>query len=138
MRIKRSLIGLGLFLLSITWCALQTMIGFLICLVLLPFSRLQNYRGMIVLYHPFSFTFSVGTFAVVSNGTAVPREICGKMYGHYVQSLLYGPFYLFAVAIPQLIVRIPFIRIHREERGLYPEDLYTDRQAAMLQARFGE
>ena len=138
MKAKRFFERCGLCLLSITWCALQTVIGFVLFLFLLPSSRVQYYRGMIVLYHSHSFTFSLGTFAFVSNGTPRPREICGKMFGHYVQSLIYGPFYLFAVTLPQIFVRIPRIKERRAERGIAPTDLYADRQAAVLQARFGE
>ena len=128
----------GLFCIALTWCVLQTVIGGLFALCLLPTSRTQRYRGMIVLYHPLSFTFSLGTFAFVSDRADRPREARGRMYGHYLQSLLYGPFFLFLVSLSQLIVRFPALRHHREERGLMPEDWYFDRQAVMFAARFGE
>jgi len=135
---KRVAKGCGLFLLSITWCALQTVIGALLALSLFPCARAQKYRGMIVIYHPFAFTFSLGTFAFVSDRVEAPREARGKMYGHYLQSLLYGPIFFFVVSLPQLFVRIPAIRRHRAERDLSPSDIFANRQAARLQARFGE
>ena len=130
--------GCGLFLLSVTWCALQTVVGALLALCLLPVSRAQNYRGMIVMYHPLGATFSLGTFAFVSDGAEHPRDARGKMYGHYLQSLLYGPLFLFLVILPQLIVRIPPIKTHRAERGLTPNDLFPCRQAARLQSRYDD
>lgn len=135
---KKCLIGIGLFLLSITWCALQTVIGALFALGLLPTSRTQRYRGMVVIYHPYSFTFSLGTFAFVSNRVAHPRTIRGRMYGHYLQSLLYGPIFLFVVSLSELFVRIPSIRRYRAERDLSPTDVFADRQALRFAERFGE
>ena len=130
--------GIGLFLLYVTWCALQTLIGALLALCLLSVSRTQVYRGMVVIYHPLGLTFSLGTFAFVSNGADDARDARGRMYGHYLQSLIYGPLFLFVVVLPQMIVRIPCIKKHREERGIGPTDLFVRRQARRLRLRAGE
>ena len=135
---KRSIKGCGLFLLSVTWCALQTVLGALLAVALLPSSRVQKYRGMIVVYHPFSFTFSLGTFAFVSDRAEDPRGVRGRMYGHYVQSLLYGPAFLFVISLSQLFVRIPSVRRRRAERDLAPEDVFAERQARGLAEKAGE
>jgi len=130
--------GIFLFLISVSWCILQTLIGGVLALVLLPKARYQKYRGMLIVYHPFSFTFSLGTCAFVSDRVESPRTVRGRMYGYYVQSMIYGPFYLLLVSLPQLIVRIPFIARYRAERDLAPSDIYADRQARRLRERFGE
>ena len=130
--------GILLFLASITWCALQTLVGAILTLGLLPMSRVQKYCGMIVVYHPFERTFSLGTFAFVSNGVAEPRKIRSVMYGYYLLSLIYGPSYFFAVSLPQLFVRIPCLKKYRAERGVDVTDFYVDRQAARLRKHFGE
>lgn len=135
---SKTIKGILLFLLSVTWCVLQTVIGAVLALVLLPQTRFQRYRGMIVAYHPYSFTFSLGTFAFVSEGAEHPRAVRGRLYGHYVQSLIFGPLFLFVDCLPQLVVRTPIIKRRRAERGVCPEDLFTDRQAARLQANVGE
>ena len=127
-----------LFLISVSWCALQTLIGGVFALVLLPKARITKYRGMIIVYHPFGFTFSLGTFAFISDRVEQPRTIAGKSYGFFVQSLLYGPFFLLLIVLPRIFVRIPCIAEYRAERGILPTDLYTDRQAAYLQMRAGE
>ena len=134
----KALKGVLLFLISVTWCALQTVVGALFALALVVKGRFFIYRGMIVVYHPYSFTFSLGTFAFVSEKAERPREVCGRMYGYYLLSLSYGPLYLFAVILPHLIVEIPAVKLRREERGSSERDLSVDRQAAYLQARFGE
>lgn len=93
---------------------------------------------MILVYHPFSFTFSLGTFAFVSERAEHPRDMSGRMYGYYALSLAYGLLYFLVIALPRLFVRIPPIARHRAERGLSPEDFFADRQAARMQAFFGE
>ena len=135
---KRFAKGCGLFLLSVTWCALQTVIGAILALALLAVSRTQRYRGMIAVYHPYAFTFSLGTFAFISDRAEGAREVRGRMYGHYLQSLIYGPVFFFVVSLSQLFVRIPSVRRHRAERDLAPEDIFAERQAGGLAARAGE
>ena len=135
---KKIVIGFGLFLLSITWCVLQTVVGALFALGLMPVSRTQKYRGMILVYHPYGFTFSLGTFAFVSNRVPHPRTIRGRMYGHYLQSLVYGPLFFFVVSATQLFVRIPAVKALRAERDLIPNDVFVDRQAARFAAKAGE
>ena len=135
---KKAVVGFGLFLAAITWCVLQTAVGCIFAFSLLPTSRVQRYRGMVVIYHPYRFTFSLGTFAFISDRVERPREARGKMYGHFLQSLLYGPAFLFVVLTAQLIVRIPSVRLRREERGLVPSDVFADKQAARLAAKAGE
>ena len=134
----KALKSILLFLIAVSWCILQTLVGGVMALVLLPHARIHKYRGMIIVYHPYAFTIALGTFAFVSERVELPRTIAGKSYGFFVQSLLYGPFFLFFVILPQLIVRIPRIAKYRAERGISPTDLFADRQAAYLQSRVGE
>ena len=137
-KVKRGLIGFGLFLAAITWCVLQTVIGALLAFGLLPTSRAQRYRGMVVIYHPYAFTFSLGTFAFVSDRVERPRTIRSRMYGHYLQSLVYGPIYFFVVSLSQLFVRIPAVKSHRAERDLSPSDAFVERQALRFAENAGE
>ena len=137
-RLKRIASGVLHFVMAVTWCALQTAVGFLSALCLLPFSRMQHYRGMVLVYHPFRMTFSLGTFAFVSDGVEHPRGIEGRMYGYYIQSLIYGPAFFFVVSLSQIVVRIPPIERYRAERGLSPERIFVERQARRLSARVGE
>ena len=137
-RTKSVFNGILLLLLSVTWCAIQTVVGALVALVLLPKIRLQKYRGMIVAYHPYSFTVSLGTFAFVSDGAYRPRAARGRMYGHYVQSLIFGPLFFLIVSLSQLLAKAPLIKRYRAERDRAPEDIFVNRQAARLQVRVGE
>ena len=136
--LKRVLKGILLFLLAVTWCVLQTVVGAFVALAVFPKARFQKYRGMIVAYHPYSFTVSLGTFAFVSDGAYRPRAARGRMYGHYVQSLIFGPLFFLIVSLSQLLAKAPLIKRYRAERDRAPEDIFVNRQAARLQARVGE
>ena len=128
--------SIGIFLLNVTWCALQTFVGALIAIALLFVSKVTKYRGMVILYHKFAFTFSLGTFAFISSGApAIARP---HLYGHFLQSCVLGPFYLFTVTISQLIVRIPSLKRRRLERGKTTEDCLAETTAAALAARARE
>ena len=128
--------SIGIFLLNVTWCALQTFVGALLAIALVFVSKVTKYRGMVVLYHRFRFTFSLGTFAFISNGA--PATARSHLYGHFLQSCVLGPFYLFTVTLSQLIVRIPALKLHRLERGKTTEDCLAETTAASLAVRAGE
>lgn len=134
----RVLKEIGIFLLSVSWCALQSLIGAVVFLVLFYGGRATRYRGMVVLYHRASLTFSLGVFAFISNKGEGAGEARGHLFGHFVQSCIAGPFYLFFVTLPQLLVRIPALRRRRLERGKTPDDVYFERSARSLSAAFGE
>ena len=127
--------GILLFLLAVSWCILQTVVGGVIALVLLSKARFRKYRGMVAVYHPYSFTFALGTFAFISEKAELPRTVTDKQYGFYLLSCVYGPLYLFVVSLSQLFVRIPRVKKYRAERGVEPTDLFADRQAAYLLSR---
>lgn len=136
--VKRVLKGILLFLLSVTWCVLQTVVGAFVALSVFPKARFQKYRGMITVYHAQPFTLSLGTFAFVSDGGEHPRDARGRMYGHYVQSLILGPLFLLVVSLSQALAKFPPIKKYRAERDKSPEDIFVNRQAAGLQALLGE
>ena len=137
-KMKRIGEKVGSFLLAITWCAVQTVIGCLFALCLLPTSRAHRYRGMILLYHPYACTFSLGTFAFVSDREPMPREAKSRMYGYHLLSMIWGPFFFFVLSLPQLFVRIPAIKRYRAERDQGERDIYAERRAALLCARYGK
>ena len=130
--------GFGLFLLNVIWAFPSTAIGVVLAILLLPFSRIDRYRGMIVLYHPFSFTLNLGTFSFISNRTSAPEKARSRAYGFYLASCVWGPLFLFVITIPSFLIRIPSCSRRREERGVLRSDLYPERFPASLAKRFGE
>ena len=134
----RILKGAGLVLLAVTWCALQSLAGALLALAIIPFSRREIYRGMVTVYHRFSLSFSLGFFAFVSDSAEGAKGVRSHLYGHFLQSCILGPFYLFTVSLCQLIVRIPPLKRHRLERGKTVDDTIAERTAESLRTYFGE
>jgi len=128
----------GIALLSVTWCVLQTLIGAVLFLVFLPGGRVTTYRGMLIVYHRYRISFSLGVFSFISNKADNARFVRSHMFGHFLQSCIFGPIYLFAVVLPQLILRIPSVKRRRLERGKTPDDAIFERKAIALATRAGE
>ena len=137
-KILHVLTTVGIVLLSLTWCIIQTLIGAIFFLVLLFGGRVTHYRGMVVTYHRIGISFSLGVFAFISNKAPGANKALGHLYGHFLQSCILGPFYLFTVVLSQLVVRIPFIMRRRLERGKTVDDTLAERTAAKLASSFGE
>ena len=137
-RAERFFKGIALLLLNVIWCAPSTAIGAVLAILLLPFSRASKYRGMIVLYHPFSFTLRLGAFAFISDRVPSPESARGNAYGHYLASCVWGPLFLFVITIPSFLIRVPSAERKRAERGASRLDLYPERFPASLAKRFGE
>ena len=134
----RILKGMAIALLSVTWCALQTFVGAVLFLVLLPQSSIGRYRGTISVYHKAKFSVSFGVFCFISDRAEGARNVRSHLYGHFLQSCCFGPFYLFTVVLSQLIVRIPSVRRRRAERGKSVDDTFFERNAAFFSEKAGE
>lgn len=133
------------FLIQLTWGIIQSLIGFVLFLV--------NIRKMHYLYHGAVVTewnsyssVSLGLFVFVTgrrvrdrrSGGVPPEELKRALlvheYGHTIQSLILGPFYLPLIGLPSLIwATLPGYRARRRG-GLPYSSFWTERSAN----RFGE
>ena len=98
---------LAVFLLNCTWGILQTLIGFIGFLI---FIRKEHYwyKGGVVTVIPGGWGgISLGAFIFV--GANVPKrrapasDLVNHEYGHCLQSILLGPFYLLVIGLPSII-----------------------------------
>ena len=137
-KLLRVLKCVAIALLSVTWCVLQTLVGALCFLVFLPISSVATYRGTVSVYHKAKRSFSLGAFCFISDRAEGARGVRSHLYGHFLQSCLFGPFYFFIVLVPQLVVRIPAVKRRRAERGKGVDDIFAERNAAALATFFGE
>lgn len=107
--INRNVLKIKVFLFSflqLTWGFLQSFLGFIIfCLI--PKCCSKFYNGCILTEWKYYFGLSLGFFIFVPN-----KEICSNYssfniaaheYGHAIQSLILGPFYLLLIGLPSLI-----------------------------------
>ncbi|MBQ6332043.1 MAG: hypothetical protein IJI34_04650 [Clostridia bacterium] len=125
-----------------TWGLPQNLVG----LLLLPFLRGERYRyhgALVTVYRKLRFTknrsgFSLGTFIFIPETWTEydKKHVVVHEYGHTVQSMILGPFYLLFVGLPSVIWSHRYCRrtpIYRS-RGV----AYTDRYPEHGADRLGE
>lgn len=93
------------WLVQCTWGALQTLLGF--CMFL-KYAKCRHcfYHGAVLTYHNGDWGgVSLGGFIFV-NGSRPDfwvKDATVHEYGHTVQSMLFGPLYLFVIGIPSIV-----------------------------------
>ena len=141
--IKRALY----LLIQLTWGLPQTLAGFVIWLgcagrphELYRCSFVTTWRGSSGLsLGPFIFIpdmLAGATNADVKYRMRKRRELIVHEYGHTIQSLYFGPFYLLIFAIPSFIwAGLPVFRKMRREGRAFYYDFYPERFANWLGER---
>ena len=122
---------IGYSILQILWGFPQTLFGFAVflCTVKAPHYR---YHGAIVTEWKKKTGLSLGMFLFVPEGNT-GRDFLVHEYGHTIQSLVLGPFYLFVIGLPSALwcnLRC-FANLRRKRRISY-QKLYTERWANRL------
>ena len=123
--------GTGYGILQILWGFPQTLLGFAVflCTVKAPHYR---YHGAVVTEWKKRTGLSLGLFLFIPEGEE-GKDFLVHEYGHTMQSLLLGPFYLFIIGIPSVLwcnLRC-FAKLRRKKRISY-QNLYTERWANRL------
>lgn len=125
------------WLVQCTWGILQTLLG-LVFFLKYAHCKHELYHGAVLTYHDGNWGgVSLGSFIFVN---ANRPEIWTKdarvhEYGHTIQSLISGPFYMFVVGIPSTIwcnTKSLHEKRMRGEMNYY--DLYCERDANTLGA----
>lgn len=99
------MITLLYILIQITWGVLQSLFG--LCLFI-KYRKCEHkmYHGSILTFHDGDFGgVSLGCFIFVSGtrGEEYKAQVAVHEYGHTIQSLIFGPLYLFIVGLPSAI-----------------------------------
>ncbi len=116
-------------LLQCTWGLPQTLIGAVVFLFHLH-SRHSLYHGAVVSCWKRRYSASMGLFLFLSERDADCRPLLVHEYGHTLQSLLLGPLYLPAAAIPSMLwMLLPPCRKLRQKRHISYYSFYTERWA---------
>lgn len=94
------------WLIQWTWGFLQTFIGLIMTLAQGKDCKHELYHGAVVTYHKGNWGgISLGMFTII-NGNRPPvwtNDARTHEYGHTIQSLILGPFYLFVVGIASTV-----------------------------------
>lgn len=147
--VRRWFVRIVYVLWQITWGLPQSCLGFILWCVYLRAPH-RVYHGAVVTYWHKRTAVSLGMFlflprsAYIGSASSVsPSEIekseklHAHEYGHSIQSLFLGPFYLLFIGIPSLVWAgfPPLARQWREgERGYYT--FFTERFADYCAVRF--
>lgn len=125
-----------------TWGLPQNILG----LILLPFFRGERYRyhsALVTVYRGMKKLtggagFSLGSFIFIPDSWSDydKSHIVVHEYGHTVQSLILGPFYLFVVAVPSVIWSKMYSKHYKKYKSL--GIAYTDRFPENSADRLGE
>ena len=137
---------------QILWGLPQTAAGFAIFLAHIRQPHVA-YHGAIVTPWKSAGSVSLGLFIFLggeagqslARGTSLARALDDPAfryllvheYGHTIQSLIFGPLYLFVVGIPSVLWGyLPRLRARRQVRGTSYYDFVTERSANALGRRF--
>lgn len=129
-----------------TWGIVQNLAGFVLFLRHLDSPR-YNYKGAVVTVWHSKSSMTLGMFVFLTDDPACfysdMRSRCsdeeiGKMilvheYGHTIQSLIFGPLYIFVVGIPSVLWSfLPGCAKKRAREGLSYFDFFCERNANAL------
>lgn len=136
------MIRTALFILAqCTWGILQTFVGSIVFLLNIR-RKHYLYHGAIITEWRLKSSLSMGLFCFVTStpfacGCCSAEEIGHRIvvheYGHSIQSLILGPFYLFAMAFPSMLwAGLPPFKKLRLRKNIIYHWLYTERWANRL------
>ena len=120
-------------LLQCTWGILQTIIGGILVMILLDkVTAFKKYRGSLVctvLNSHMKGAVSLGYFIICFSPP--DEKTCRHEYGHCIQSLILGVFYIFVIGIPSLIWAGCFEK-YRKKHNIEYYSFYTEKWANKL------
>lgn len=129
--VLRSLRFLLAQILQVAWGLPQTMVGLAICLCTYRRETLRMYRSSVVVEWRKDAGLSLGMFVFVPHRAHTSLVV--HEYGHCLQSLLLGPFYLPFIVLPSLLwAGIPAFERYRDHRGFSYYRFFTERWANLL------
>ena len=117
--------------LQCSWGLLQTLAGAAVFLVLAGHEHFI-YRGAVGTLWRRGESLSLGMFIFVSEQTSpeTRRELCAHEYGHTVQSLILGVFYLPVIALPSAVwCMMPYFVKRRSRKGISYYSFYPEKWA---------
>lgn len=111
-----------------TWGILQTLIG---AVVFMIFIKRKHYffNGAVATEWGLNCGVSLGLFIFVDD----EKELMPHEYGHTIQSLILGPFYLLVIVLPSLFwAGLPMFKNMRKNKKIPYSFLYTEKWADYL------
>ena len=118
-------------LIQLTWGLPQSLLGSLLFLKYYKAPHFK-YKGAIVTYWPYRGGVSLGLFVFMGKSRN-QENLLKHEYGHTIQSLFLGPFYLLIVGLPSFIwANLPYYRHKRIRERLPYNTFFIERSADHL------
>ena len=106
MKPNKKLLNIAFFFWQITWGCFQTALGFLIFLFNIN-KKHSFYKGCLVTQWNYPASVSLGFFVFATNKNRIGllqfSQTIAHEYGHCLQSLILGPFYLIIIGLPSVL-----------------------------------
>lgn len=118
-----------------TWGFPQTLCGFLKYLGLRSCPH-EEFNGAIITKWNHKGGISLGMFIFFEDDKNRYEEFKYHEYGHTIQSLILGPFYLLVVGLPSYIwCNLPYFRNYRKYKKISYSNLYCEKWADKIGER---
>lgn len=121
-----------------SWGVVQTLVG-AVMFLLFASKPHRMYHGAVVTVWNAKGSISLGMFVFLSDrhGEALGERVLLHEFGHTIQSLILGPFYLLVIGLPSVIwAGMPPLARLRSRRGISYYRMYTERWANHLGQRY--
>lgn len=131
-------------ILNIIWGLPLNIIGFIVFLVLSPFTQKARFKGSVIcmfkkptfapawggfnlgffIFLPYSYRITMykGNLEI---GSRAIMSIISHEYGHFIQNAMWGPLMMFVVSIPS-VIRFWYLDRKYYKRGLVPINSYDN------------
>lgn len=127
---KKVLLGIGYWILQLTWGIVMTLIGLLVtsfCIIFLKGKPHRNGFSYIVEIGGNWGGLELGAVALCGNYSVTSPDWYNHTrkheFGHSLQNIIFGPFYVFVVGIPSAI-RYWYNRIAESKGKKFPDNWY--------------
>ena len=139
-KLPKPLRALLFYFVQWTWAFPQNFVG-LVLLPLLPGKRIRYHGAIITVYRKTRLMdnrsgFSLGMFIYIPEGWSdhEKEHLSVHEFGHSIQSLMFGPLYLFVVGIPSMIWCAKYFKNYSkyQERGIKYTDRFPENSADKL------
>ena len=115
-----------------TWGIPQTLTGFIIFLMLRK-KNVSSFHGAFICRWNYPYSVSLGKFIFISDKTSCFERLSVHEYGHCIQSLILGIFYMPFISIPSALwLRLPICKKLRRKRNISYYSFITERTADRL------
>lgn len=117
------------YLLQLSWGLLQNILGFILWLFI-SHDECYFYHGAYVKRWHHHSSLALGLFIFYGHHD---ERILVHEYGHTIQSIILGPFYLLIIGIPSLLwATLPYFKHLRKKKHISYYSLYCERSASKL------